>query len=351
MTIRTYRKGAGCWTAWATLVLLFCASCGDDTAPSNPPGGAYSPDAVLRLNHIQAKGTHNSYHVQPPIVFDPGHRYTHQPLDVQLEEQGVRQFELDLHLRADVGFEVFHLPLVDQQSTCRRFTDCLAIVKTWSDDHPRHAPIVIWLEPKDDAADWLFPDLLPISGHYDDLEAEILSVWPRERILTPDDVRGAHATLPEAIAAGGWPTLGQLRGRVLFSLLDSETHREEYLLDHPVLEGRLLFVDSSNAEDPPYAAMFKINDAQGDAELVRGLVTARYIVTSNVDNVEADDQANAQRLAASLEAGAHFLSSDFPAPVPDREFWFDLPGGEPARCNPVYDSGDPCTAADIESLD
>ncbi len=52
---------------------------------------------------------------------------------------------------------------------------------------------------------------------------------------------------------------------------------------------------------------------------------------------------------ASLEAGVHYSSSDFPAPVSSRDYWFDISEGEPAQCNPVFGS-DPCTPKDIENL-
>jgi len=187
-----------------------------------------------------------------------------------------------------------------------------------------------------------------ITGRYGDLEAEILSVFPIDRVLTPDEVRGAHDTLPQAIAADGWPTLGELRGRVIFSLLDSDAHREDYLDGADNLEGRLMFVDSDSADDP-FAAFFKINDAQTDAAAVAELVIAGFVVTSNVDSAEDSDADNADKLAASLASGANFLSSDYPAPVSDRDYWFDMTDGEPARCNPIRAPKD-CTAADIEAL-
>lgn len=76
---------------------------------------------------------------------------------------------------------------------------------------------------------------------------------------------------------------------------------------------------------------------------------AGFIVTSNVDGVTQEDAANAARSEASLDAGVHYSSSDFPAPVSSRDYWFDISEGEPAQCNPVFGS-DPCTPKDIENL-
>src|SRR5688572_23467590 len=109
----------------------------------------YPLDDVLRLNHIQTKGTHNSYHIQPDNQI-PEWAYTHAPLDVQLGEQGVRKVELDIHYNNDTGaFEVYHVPLLDEKTTCRLLTDCLKVMKAWSDAHPAHHTIFIQIEPKD----------------------------------------------------------------------------------------------------------------------------------------------------------------------------------------------------------
>lgn len=327
------------------LLTVSCALLGASACADEGEASPYLLDDVLRLNHVQAKGTHNSYHVEPDTPFEPSQKYTQLPLEQQLEQQGVRQFELDLHYRKDIGFEVFHVPVLDEKTTCKRLVDCLGQVKRWSDDNRWHVPIMIWLEPKDDP---LVTDLLPIAGRYHLLEQEILAVFPRSRILAPDDVRGAHADLPSAIAAGGWPTLGALRGKVVFSLLDSTMHRDNYTADAPNLAGKLLFVDASDPKDP-FAAMFKVNNAQAEATLVHDLVVAGFIVTSNVDAAGDDPATNAAKLAASLAAGIHYGSSDFPAPVAGGEYWFDLPGGAPARCNPVFPA-QACTAGDIERL-
>ena len=84
----------------------------------------YPLDDMLRINHIQCKGTHNSYHVAPEsseIIMEWA--YTHAPLDEQLEAYGVRQIELDIHYTPEGEFEVFHIPFVDQGSTCDLLED------------------------------------------------------------------------------------------------------------------------------------------------------------------------------------------------------------------------------------
>ncbi len=323
-----------------------------DTADTSvdPGPSPYPRDDVLTLADAQALGTHNSYHIEPASPLHDSHRYTHQPLDVQLEDQGVRSFELDLHYHVDLGLQVFHLPGgVDDQTTCLQFVDCLQTLKDWSDAHPWHLPIMVWLEPKDEDLDAAIEELLELSGRWPEVEDTILSVIPRDRIVTPDDVRRGETDLPTAILTHGWPTLGAQRGRFVFSMLDSGAHRTEYLAESSVLEGRLLFVASDSPEDP-WAATFKVNDARGEAELAASLVQRGFIVTSNTDGADTTDEDAADKFAATLAAGSNFLATDYPAPVDGRSYFAEIPAGAPARCNPQRGlPEDACTADDIET--
>ena len=93
--------------SWFAMFSFGLMSCGE-TEPDPEPVHEYPLDDELRLHHVQVRGTHNSYHVEPETVIHPSHAYSHAPLDVQLETQGVRTFELDLHRMGDT-FDVFHL--------------------------------------------------------------------------------------------------------------------------------------------------------------------------------------------------------------------------------------------------
>ena len=104
---------------------------------------------TLRLHQIQAKATHNSYHVAQPLV--PELDYFHSPLDVQLQSEGVRSFELDIHPpdTAPGPLQVYHLPAIDQNSNCGNFQECLTVLRKWSDAHPCHHALMVIIEPKD----------------------------------------------------------------------------------------------------------------------------------------------------------------------------------------------------------
>lgn len=308
------------------------ADAADDVRDGWPACEQASEADALRLNHLQLLGTHNSYHVEPENPVHPSHRYTHPPLDAQLD-LGVRQFELDVHLRVDEGFEIFHLPVIDEETTCLALSTCLEVIRDWSKAHPCHVPIVVWIEPKDEDMDALDPTLAPLIDEHHALEDAILEVWPRERILTPDDLRGAHADLPSAIRADGWPRLDALRGKLVLSMLDRSNHRARYLEDSDILRDRLMFV-AADGPDDPFAAMFKINNAASEGERIQALAAEGFHITSNVDGAARSPEEREAHLEASLAGAPHALSSDFVVPDPDSGYVARLPDGSPG-CHPT----------------
>src|SRR4029453_7865817 len=101
--------------------------------PPAPPA-----DRRLRVNDLQVIGTHNSYHLRSSTLFLGGSvDFAHAPLDLQLEEQGVRSLELDAYNGPD--FPVEHSPVLDSATSCTPLAACLEAVERWSHHHPRHA--------------------------------------------------------------------------------------------------------------------------------------------------------------------------------------------------------------------
>jgi hypothetical protein len=348
-------------------------------------------DRCVSLNQVQVLGTHNSYHIQPDptlidlyMLFDEiavQWEYTHRPLDEQFELLGIRQIELDVYadpvgglyaapfgfqlLQNDLearipeleapGMKVLHVQELDYDTTCQFLVECLTVVKDWSDAKPGHLPIMIMIEVKDD----LIPDpldlgfVVPIEfgpAEFDDLDAEIRSVFLPEQLITPDDVRGSAPSLEQAVQTRGWPTLSKARGRVLFALDNGGSKREAYLEDHPSLMGRVLFTNSTPGQ--PDAAFVKVNDPLADPERIPGLVRDGYIVRTRADanTLEARDN-DTERRDAALASGAQYVSTDYPEPdLAFSEYQVTLPDGAPGRCNPV-NSPPGCRSSALERPD
>jgi Phosphoinositide phospholipase C, Ca2+-dependent len=340
---------------------------------------AFADDAEVRINQIQVTGTHNSYHVgfAPSAAHllqakSPGSfaslDYGHPPLTRQLDD-GVRQLELDVYadskgglyahpamtrliaqaglppdppivadgVMGKPGFKVMHIQDVDQRSVCQPFTACLAEIRAWSRAHPGHVPLFILIENKQGALKNVdFQSVAPepfTPAVFDELDREIASVFPRDEIITPDDVRGAHATLDEAVRDSGWPPLSQARGKVVF-LMDQKPAGPIYLEGHPVLKGRLLFTNATAGA--PDAAFIECNDC--NAPDIDVLVRRGYLVRTRTDDPDQAQGRNndTRRRDAVIDSGAQILSTDYPVHEPSAAgYAVGLPGNIPARCNPI----------------
>jgi hypothetical protein len=310
-------------------------------------GGEESKEP-LRLNHIQMKGTHNSYHIEPMVSPTREYMYTHQPLDVQATELGVRQFEIDVWWDLREGLRVYHNQY-DSGTTCPTFENCLVTLLSWSEENPGHHPIFIWIEPKDwpeQAAD--VTTTLELSGILEDIEQEISQFWPLNKTITPDDVRGERENLREAIMEDGWPVIEESTGKAIFVLLAHGETRDLYLDSHPNLSGARMFTlsDESSTE----AAIFSLTDPVGSGDEITRLVNEGYIVRSRADSGgEEADNNDSTRLNAALSVGAHSISTDYPGKVDGIDYWVEIPNGEPSRCNPIT-APDWCSSTEIESL-
>jgi hypothetical protein len=330
---------------------------------------------ALRLNQIQAIGSHNSYHLAPPAALLNTLRrfssevdawnYSHPPLGVQLRDFGLRQFELDVFADPDgglfanplgrrllaltgaaaepfdpqglmqqPGFKVLHVPDIDfwsnaltLRSALRELSEALL---------PDDLPILVLVEAKETGHALLPTRPLPFTRErLLELEAEILEVIPREKIVTPDEVRGGKETLRQAILGHGWPEVDSLRGRFIFALDNTGEIRDRYLEGNPSLEGRLFFASAPSHEHPS-AAWFKRNDPVGGFAEIQHLVRRGFLVRTRADTRAADPVMRERAFAS----GAQWVSTDHFVPSGDPAERVQFPDGATVRRNPLV-SPDP----------
>jgi hypothetical protein len=307
-------------------------------------------DRTLHTNQVQVLATHNSYHIEQdsPIPSSPTTQYTHPPLDQQLD-LGVRGFELDVVNAPDGTFPVLHTPVVDATSNCTPLARCLQVVRTWSTAHPGHVPIFILIEPKNDDIDFTID---PSLRRFDaaglaQLDRAVRAALGR-RLVTPDRVRGSATTLRAAVLGRrGWPPLARTRGEVMVILNTSGAARDAFLRGHESLQRRAMFVTAD--ERTPSAAVIKMDDP--DEARIRQLVREGFIVRTRADAdlVEARNHDTSRRDVA-LRSGAQIVSTDFEVPVPaiGGDYVVQIPGGTPARCDPV-NAPKRCRPSDVEN--
>lgn len=334
-------------------------------------------DDCLRLNDLQVLGTHNSYkQAIPPAEFalikaTAGDRadaldYFHAPLEEQLD-QGIRQLEIDLYydpagglladpllarltagqegarafdptsLRAP-GFKVLHAHDIDVWSHCPTLIECLKTVRDWSTAHPSHVPIMIVLEAKQR------PNSVPGSItplEFDEkawtaVDAEIRSVFDANHMITPDDVRGDYPTLRDAVLDGAWPTLGEARGKVLFTLTRGTSRDGHYQRGKENLEGLIAF---PHVEDlsAPEAAFVGFGNPVRSMERIQDAVAQGFLVRTRADAGTNEARTNdTTRSQAALVSGAQYVSTDYYEPRLEwSTYEVSLPGRVSARISPA----------------
>ena len=96
---------------------------------------------------------------------------------------------------------------------------------------------------------------------FEDLEAEVLSVFDEDQIITPDDVRGDADTLEEAVLDRRAGRRSARAGaRCMFSLVDTGDAAGHLHRRMPrTCEGRLFFTSSEPGR--PDAAFLRIDDS------------------------------------------------------------------------------------------
>ncbi len=352
--------------------------------------GAASQDTQVHLNQIQVIGTHNSYNGG----FAPSEAkwlqarnldsfqkldYSHPPLPAQFDS-GVRQIEIDIaadpqggryahprivdlvreaglpadtdfdpnHLMDKPGIKVLHVVDLNERSNCQPLVECLRQVRDWSRAHPRHVPVFVLLENKSGGVKSI-PNGVEApqftAADFDAMDAEIRSVFAPADMIVPDQVRGSYPTLEAAVLAGNWPTLAASRGKVVF-LMDQKKSGPIYTAGHPSLKGRVLFTNATPGDTD--AAFVEMNE--GTPAAIDALVKRGYIVRARSDSdTGAGRTGDTRRRDELLHSGAQFISTDYPASEPARwtGYSVSLPGGLPARCNPV-NAPKTCKDADLE---
>jgi len=329
-------------------------------------------DTNLRLNDILTVGTHNSYKQATPEKImklvrmgsskdAQGLDYAHAPLKQQLDD-GARALELDvvydpkgglfanpagarmvgeslypdyLEVMSKPGFKVMHIPDIDYGSTCWTFVACLRELKAWSAAHPRHVPILVTLNAKDDETP-MPGSVTPLkfdTGAFDALDAEIRSVFSPKDLVTPDSVQRGAPTLRDAVLGLGWPRLGDVRGKFLFALDEDKDKVAAYVAGRKSLEGRVMFVNAP--EDAPYAAYLTLNET-ADVPRITADVRRGFLVRTRADADTVEARANdTARRDKALASGAQYVSTDYMRP--DKRFGpyeARMPAGVIAACNP-----------------
>ncbi len=303
-----------------------------------------------KLNETQVIGSHNSYKSGMPIPIleylrkvNPGAaqslEYEHLPLSQQLD-LGLRNLELDVFHDPqggrfakpkalamlpegtvfdqkgellEPGLKLFHVQDLDVQSHHLLFKNALLELKSWSKHHPDHHPVFVLINAKDGQVPMTVSPPVFSGTALDSIDLEIRTHLGMDKLITPDHVRGDFESVEQAVLAGNWPNLDDVRGKFLFVLDESEEKIRRYLSQKPELKNAVLFVNLK--EGNPEAGFRIINDPVSNETYIQDLVRKGYLVRTRADSdtkeARTDDYTKFKKAKAS---GAHVISTDYYVP-------------------------------------
>ncbi|MCH6234493.1 phosphatidylinositol-specific phospholipase C1-like protein [Cognataquiflexum rubidum] len=303
-----------------------------------------------RLNQTQVIGSHNSYKsaMPAPILeylqkINPAAakslEYEHLPLSEQLD-LGLRNLELDVFHDPmggkytnpkslamlpegtifdskkelqEPGLKLFHVQDLDVQSHHLLFKNALLELRDWSNKNPDHHPVFVLINAKDGLVPMTVSPLSFSGMALDSIDLEVRTYLGMDKLITPDQVRGAYESVEKAVLAGNWPEMDAARGKFLFVLDESEEKIRRYLTQKPGLKNAVLFVNLK--EGNPEAGFRIINDPISNETYIQELVTKGYIIRTRADSdtkeARTGDYTKFEKAKAS---GAQVISTDYYMP-------------------------------------
>lgn len=300
----------------------------------------------LSYNHPDFKDQLNAglRSLEIDVYYDPtGDRFSRPAAYKILKERGINDLlPFDSSAMKKPGFKVFHMADIDFRSHYPLFRDALDELRNWSNKNPQHTPIFIMVEAKDMHIPLLpgSAEILPFTSEvYDQLDDLVINTLGRDKVITPDDVRGDYLTLEEAILANNWPDVKSSLGKFIFLLLPGSAgiaEEDVYVDGHSSLKGRVMFVRSKMGR--PHAAFLLMDNAIVRKDSIKRAVELGYLVRTRSDIETYEARVNDySRAEAAFSSGAQVISTDFykPGNAYGTSYRVQLPDGEIVRVNPI----------------
>ncbi|MBM7114817.1 Ca2+-dependent phosphoinositide-specific phospholipase C [Archangium primigenium] len=230
-------------------------------------------EAQPLYNEVRQKSAHNSYQRDEAL------------LD-QLVYHRVRSIEFDIHngktswSKTSGNWYVYHADVVDHETTCHRFSDCLDELRAFHLANPQHEVVTVWVDLKDTFESGRQPQ---------DLDARITAHLPSAWLFKPSDLLAAcpGATSLQAAVTGAchWPSTQALQGRFLIALTggdvsSSTTKLNTYVANGATATSRVAFIapdltQASAVGAKNYGVVFNLKNE--DATLASTVYQAGFI--------------------------------------------------------------------------
>jgi len=269
----------------------------------------------LAYNHVPIPEQLSIYHIRGlelDVYNDPkGGRYFKHRLNIFIPKQRVKEEKYQA-LKLP-GFKIIHIPDIDYQTNYQTLSSALDALNQWSIENPQHAPIFVNIELKGSAlGDEAF--ILRLFGFkkaipYDNPSLDSMDHLFRAKLSTlysPKDFLNREQTLQDRILHQGWPTLGEVKGRVFIIVQGSGSHL------YPMLGNAFLY---GNAENPNGIFMLCDDPFSNETLIQKNRNTHMIRTRTDAGTIEARTN-DYNRLNKALSTGAQILSTDYYQPDP-----------------------------------
>ncbi len=316
----------------------------------------------IPMNEIRVLASHNSYKIQPTLrtlrflnrfksVLSEENQpfqleYSHVPITEQLSTYHIRGLELDVYndpkggryfkhrlnlfipnqrVREDKykalkepGFKIIHIPDIDYQTNNLTLSDALLELNEWSMLNPMHAPIFVNIELKGSALGdeagilrlFGFKKAIPFDSNSLKLMDSLFQTRLKTIYRTTDFLNNER-TLQDRILYQGWPTLGEVRGRIFVIVQGSGAS------SYPELGVAFKYGRSDNPN-----CIFLLCDDPRTKEMRIRQERSTHIIRTRTDAGTIEARINDYgRLSKALESGAQILSTDYYKPDPTIGFF------------------------------
>jgi len=193
----------------------------------------------VKINHLYRKACHNCF--QHSVI---------NTFSAALNE--TRVVELDIHSHKHGGNEassgvwyVRHSENTNNSNNCvntvngqdnQDFGICLENLQDWSWAHPGHDPIIVFVDLKPPGAistangDFFRPN--HSTTDLDNVFKQFaLQMGGLDMIYKPSDLKGNFSSPREAAQNENWPSLGNLKNKIIFVLTGANSHLHEYVVN------------------------------------------------------------------------------------------------------------------------
>lgn len=182
------------------------------------------------LNRWFQWGIHNAYEKKNTSLFDIlRDKTTDIEIDIHAKESylGWRKYTKDWRVMHETNDTESNCLLhTGSTSTENYLSQCLNTIKQFHDAYPDHHVITVWLSLKGTA----FPSMTDSYRSPATLD-QLLEQHLGDILYSPADLKGNYSSVREA-AANQWPTLGELKGKVMFVLYQSSDGNNDELHDY-----------------------------------------------------------------------------------------------------------------------